>query len=25
VEDDKIKGIVYISDLFYHLLDKLTA
>ena len=24
VEDDKIKGIVYISNLFYHLLDRLT-
>ena len=23
VEDDKIKGIVYISNLFYHLLDRL--
>ena len=25
LEDDHILGIVYISDLFYHLLDKLTA
>jgi CBS domain-containing protein len=25
VEDDKIKGIVYISNLFYHLLDRLIA
>ncbi len=25
VEDDRIKGIVYISNLFYHLLEKLTA
>jgi len=25
VEGDKIKGIVYISNLFYHLLDRLKA